>query len=204
MHQLRQRQAVRFLDAGQRLQNLPQLGVAPPRRHDHRPQPMIFLLVAGRLGLAAGAKLLVAPTFAANPVGRVAAVGDQARPAGPSAQMRPASDAAAVTASSDRTGSSAAANDCCVKIEQDRRPGHGRRLVDLAVQHARARGRPPVDAIQRIARLVAAHAGDPRRILEQPVRHPHFADRPPRRDVEPCQRNTSGYTSRKLGSLSTR
>ena len=76
-----------------------------------------------------------------------------------------------------------------MKIQYQRGPDDARRLVDLAVQLAGAGGRPPVDAVQRIARLVPPHAGDPRGVFEEAVRDADFADRPPRGQLEPFQRH---------------
>ena len=77
--ELRKRQAVGLFHAGQRLQDLRQLRVAAPRGDDHRPQAVAVFPHAGRLGFAGGVKSCswLQPSRA-NPVGRVAAVGDEA------------------------------------------------------------------------------------------------------------------------------
>ena len=76
-----------------------------------------------------------------------------------------------------------------VKVEQQSRAGQGRWLVDLAVQGAGAGRGAPVHAIKRIARLIRPHAGNPRRVLEQPVDHAHVANGPARRQIITLQRD---------------
>ena len=48
------------------------------------------------------------------------------------------------------------------------------------MQLAGSRGRPPVNAVQRIAQFVAADAGDPRRVFVEAMGKVDFADRPSR------------------------
>ena len=145
-------------------------------------------------GRAIGPRLGLVPrdlVAEADPVGGVAAVGDQPdrlahqahrvgqRHGGRHGQLR--------TARLVLRGVAVA-----VEVEHDRRAGDRRGVVDLAVQDPGAgRGRP-VDAVERVAGLVVPDAGDPRRVLEQAVRQPDLADRPTRRHVVARQRHDLG------------
>src|SRR5262245_21439606 len=70
-----------------------------------------------------------------------------------------------------------------MKIQQDRRPGHGRALDDRGVQRTRACRRLPVDAAERVARLIGAYAGDPGGVFVESMSESHLADGPARRQV---------------------
>ena len=76
-----------------------------------------------------------------------------------------------------------------VEIQHNRGPHDAGRLVELAVELAGSGGGPPMDAVQRIARLVAPHAGDPRGVFVEAVRDADLADRPPRGQLKTLQRH---------------
>jgi hypothetical protein len=57
------------------------------------------------------------------------------------------------------------------------------------VELAGASGRPPVNPVERVARLVAPHAGDPRGVFIKAVGDADFADGPPRGQLKTFQRH---------------
>ena len=85
-----------------------------------------------------------------------------------------------------------------VEIQDQRRPDDAGRLVELAVQLAGPGGRPPVDAVERIARLVPPHAGDAGGIFVEAVRNVDLADRPPRGQLEALQRHHLGIDQQEV------
>ena len=76
-----------------------------------------------------------------------------------------------------------------VQVQHNGRPHDAGRLVEFTVQLAGSSGGPPVYAIQRIAGLVPAHAGDPRGVFVKAVRDADLADGPARSQFKALKRH---------------
>src|SRR5205807_2221062 len=186
--QLCRRKSIAQLYACQRLADALELLHAAPRRHDQRLQTRAALAHDDFLPGRQPSAIVMLPTFHADAIGGIASIA-----------YKPHLLSQLINRVRQRYGSrhrqlgtvrlSLAMVAGFVEIEQHRRPGEGRWLVDLAMEHAGARGCPPVNAIERIARFVWADAGDPRWVLKEPVNHPHIADGPARSQIVALQRD---------------
>ena len=184
----RELEAVGEFEPGERFADLLELVEAAARLHHDRPEAVVLL---AQLEVVAGLVARLVPVLPvaiglerllADAVGGVAAVAGepellvQHRHRVGDARGRRHGEIGAVRLAARRVA-------VRVEVDEDRRPGEGRRLVDAAVQLAGAGGHLPVNALERVADLVLAHAGGARRVFEQAVLKPDFADRPLRGEV---------------------